>query len=122
MKKRSVHFSDSWELELKELVNLMDLSKTYGAEAKALQFSTTFTLAALKKYEMVTPELEGDKMSLFASSISHLRTIRKLRESREKIDLELQKVTPDPTPNPPKQVPDAFKEHISAHDANHGEK
>jgi hypothetical protein len=102
MRKKQFHLSNEWEAEIDTLVNLLGLGGTYGAEAKALQFSTTFTLAMIKRLENVLPELEPDKMAMVLSSMQNYRKSIIFQNSRQFEPQTAKKVLPQDSQKSPK--------------------
>lgn len=94
MRKRSIHFSDEWDSELKELVDLLGLTKTYGAESRALRFSTTLAVKYIRWFEKSTPLMNSEELGKLFTSVAGLR-LAKEKATKLKLEKEkLEKVTP----------------------------
>jgi len=71
MKKKTIHFNDETLKELQELISILGIDG-YGDIPKAIKFSVTFTILALKKQAKVLPRLSEPDMDLYLSSLKKL--------------------------------------------------
>lgn len=93
-KKRSIHFSGKWLEELADLIDMLGLKGTYGAEARTLQFCTTFTLKMIPYLEKTTPPLNTEKLGVLFLSIAKIRHKAEKAERLKKEAESVGKVTP----------------------------
>lgn len=84
MIKKTIHFNNETLKELDELIKMLGI-EGYGDIPKALKFSVTFTIQALKNESKVLPSLNESDMDFYLSSIKKLYIKNKKLDEANKI-------------------------------------
>lgn len=106
MSKRSISFDKEFRKELDELIYIMGLKGTYGAEPRALKFGVKIALRTLQDRAKFTYGLNTRETEYYFHSIKRVNSITELQktvkntvENGEKFTPEVVRTSPDFTLN-----------------------
>lgn len=91
-KKIPISFNSEDQEFIKELINLMSISNTYGDVPKAIKFGIRLAVSTIKNPEKVYTTLNDDEMDLFFSSVSKYEKVKKLLRQSAKLQESAEKV------------------------------
>lgn len=85
MKKIPISFNETEEAQVKELADLLGIAGTYGDFPKAVKFSITLALSAIKSPGKVYSDLEEPELVLYFSSIQRAEIRARLGQEAQKL-------------------------------------
>jgi len=92
VKKIPISFNNEDIGFVKELIDLLGISDTYGDFPKAVKFGIRLAVSTIKHPEKVYQELDGDELyKYFMTRLKHEQRL-KLLEKAQKLEKEAQKV------------------------------
>ncbi|MFH0978628.1 MAG: hypothetical protein V1837_04970 [Candidatus Woesearchaeota archaeon] len=91
-KKIPISFNEQEEAAVKEMASLMGITGVYGDFPKALKFSITLALSAVKNPQKVYAGLNDEELAVYFQTLQRSEVKARLRDKAQDLEKQAQKV------------------------------
>jgi len=91
-KKIPISFNETDQANIKQLIDLLGISNTYGDVPKAIKFGISLALSVIKNPEKVYTNLNDSELDLFFLSVKRFEIMQRAEQKAKSIIENAQKV------------------------------